>query len=403
MAALLPLTSAAGSTKQKNAYHVRTITAGLKMQNIADIDQAEAAVTFLNEARNTIAAEGHQVQTLRLATQPLQRYLPDWMNPDAIEAIQVLDKFAVEKDVSFSIGPVITGDLYHEEFARWAVELIKSTSNISFTVSIASPDLGIHPQSLRSAAEAMLAIANGTPGGEGNFRFAANAFTPPGTPFFPASYFATGKTFSIGLESPNLLRHAFEGSDDFADAATRLKTAMEAALIPVERLGDKLAADFQWDYLGIDTSPAPGLDASIGQAIETLTGVPFGNASTLSACAAITDVLKNLAVKTCGYSGLMLPVMEDPVLARRAAEGRYTLAQLLSYSSVCGTGLDVVPIPGDTPADTVTAILADVASLANKYQKPLSARLFPVPGKQVGETVSFDNPYLTDSVVMAPG
>ena len=185
MAALLPLTSAAGSTKPKNAFHVRTITAGLKMQNIADIDQAEAAVAFLNEARNTIAAEGHQVQTLRLATQPLQRYLPDWMNPDAIEAIQVLDQFAVEKDVSFSIGPVITGDLYHEEFARWAVELIKSTSNISFTVSIASPDLGIHPQSLRSAAEAMLAIANGTPGGEGNFRFAANAFTPPGTPFFP--------------------------------------------------------------------------------------------------------------------------------------------------------------------------------------------------------------------------
>ena len=165
----------------------------------------------------------------------------------------------------------------------------------------------------------------------------------------------------------------------------------------------QLASDFRWDYLGIDTSPAPGLDASIGQAIETLTGAPFGSASTLSACAAITDVLKTLSVKTCGYSGLMLPVMEDPVLARRAAEGRYTLAELLLYSSVCGTGLDVVPIPGETPLDKVEAILFDVASLASKYQKPLSARLFPAPGKQVGETVSFDNPYLTDAMVMAPG
>ena len=403
MAALLPLTSAAGSIKPGNTFHVRTITAGLHMHSTADIKQAETAMAFLAKARETIEAEGYQVQTLRLATQPLGQYLPEWLNSGSIKAIKALDQYAVNNDVSFSIGPVITDDFYHEEFARWAVEVIKSTSNISFTVSIASPDLGIHPQSLRSAAEAMLAIADGTPGGEGNFRFAANAFTPPGTPFFPASYFAAGKTFSIGLESPNLLRHAFEGSDSFADAATSLKTAMEAALIPVERMGNKLAADFQWDYLGIDTSPAPGLDASIGQAIETLTGVPFGNASTLSACAAITDVLKGLSVKTCGYSGLMLPVMEDPVLALRAAEGRYTLAQLLSYSSVCGTGLDVVPIPGDTPVDTVTAILADVASLANKYQKPLSARLFPVPGKQVGETVSFDNPYLTDAVVMAPG
>jgi hypothetical protein len=95
--------------------------------------------------------------------------------------------------------------------------------------------------------------------------------------------------------------------------------------------------------------------------------------------------------------------MEDPVLARRAAEGRYTLAELLLYSSVCGTGLDVVPIPGDTPVATIEGILADVAALAHRYRKPLSARLFPAPGKRVGETVSFDNPYLTDAVVMAPG
>jgi uncharacterized protein (UPF0210 family) len=165
-------------------------------------------------------------------------------------------------------------------------------------------------------------------------------------------------------------------------------------------LGNKLAAAARWQYLGIDTSPAPGLDASIGQAIEVLTKAPFGSASTLSACAAITDVLKSLSLKTCGYSGLMLPIMEDPVLAQRAAEKRFTVSELLLYSSVCGTGLDVVPVPGNTPEAVLRAILTDVAALATKYQKPLSARLFPVPGMDVGETVSFDNPYLTDAVVM---
>ena len=403
MAALLPFAGAAGAVSGKHAFRVRTITAGVEVGKALDLDQANTAVAFLKQARQIFEADGYQVQTLRLATQPLQNYLPDWMTAKSINAIRALDQFAIDNAVSCSIGPVITNDFYHQKFANWAVNLIKNTRNINFTVSIASPSLGVHHRSLRAAAEAMLAIAHETPGGIGNFRFAANAFTPAGTPFFPAAYFQRGEAFSIGLESPNLLRNTFETATSVKDAKAQLKTDMEAALAPIEKLGNKLASDFRWDYLGIDTSPAPGLDASIGQAIETLTGAPFGSASTLSACAAITDVLKTLGVKTCGYSGLMLPVMEDPVLARRAAEGRYTLAELLLYSSVCGTGLDVVPIPGETPLDKVEAILFDVASLASKYQKPLSARLFPAPGKQVGETVSFDNPYLTDAMVMAPG
>src|SRR5437870_3182944 len=161
-----------------------------------------------------------------------------------------------------------------------------------------------------------------------------------------------------------------------------------------------VAARDEREYLGIDVSPAPGKDASIGAAVEALTGVPFGSASTLAGCAAITDVLKSLRVKTCGYSGLMLPVLEDPVLARRASEGRFSVRELLLYSSVCGTGLDVVPLPGDTPADQLAALIADVAALSTKLRKPLSARLFLVPGKAAGEMAHFDDPYLTDCVVM---
>jgi uncharacterized protein (UPF0210 family) len=142
------------------------------------------------------------------------------------------------------------------------------------------------------------------------------------------------------------------------------------------------------------------LDASIGLAIETLTGEPFGSASTLAACTAVTDVLQSLEVQKCGYSGLMLPVLEDTVLAQRAVEGRYGVSELLLYSSVCGTGLDVVPLPGDTPPEALGRLVEDVAALAAKYRKPLSARLFPVPGKAAGETVHFENPHLTDAVVM---
>jgi len=96
----------------------------------------------------------------------------------------------------------------------------------------------------------------------------------------------------------------------------------------------------------------------------------------------------------------MLPVLEDVRLAQRAAEGRFTLNDLLLYSAVCGTGLDVVPLPGDIESGCLAAIIGDVAALAHRLQKPLAARLLPIPGKAAGELVKFDNPYLTDAMVM---
>ena len=176
---------------------------------------------------------------------------------------------------------------------------------------------------------------------------------------------------------------------------------MEKELKPIEAIANSISTTANWKYDGIDTSPAPGLDASIGEAIETLTKTPFGNTSTLAACALITDVIKNLDVKSCGYSGLMLPVIEDKILAKRAIERRYTVKELLLFSAVSGTGLDVIPIPGDTPISTIENLYRDVAALSLKYNnKALSVRLFPIPNKTVGELVEFENPYLTTAMVM---
>ena len=168
-----------------------------------------------------------------------------------------------------------------------------------------------------------------------------------------------------------------------------LKQALDEVLAPVERLARDVAKQHERTYLGIDTSPAPGKDRSIAAAIEALTHAPFGSAGTLEACASITAALKTVSAATCGYSGLMLPVLEDPLLAQRAGEGRYSVRDLLLYSSVCGTGLDVVPIPGDTSVDSMAALLRDVAAMSSRLRKPLSARLFLVPGKKVGEMARF--------------
>jgi uncharacterized protein (UPF0210 family) len=339
------------------------------------------------------------VQTLRIATQPLAAYLPDWHDETSLDAINQLDAFAREHDLVFNIGPVNSRGQESDEFTAWLTEIITKTQRINCSLIVASEQKGIDHQSIRVSAKIMSAISRSTLGGEGNFRFTANAFCPPGSPFFPAAYF-NDEAFSIGLETPDILQQTFEEASGIEDASRNLKRNLELALQPVAAQAEKIANTTSRSYLGIDTSPAPLLDVSIGRAIETLSGVPFGSASTLSACAAITDVLKSLDLKTCGYSGLMLPILEDTTLAARAMEGRYSISDLLLFSSVCGTGLDVVPLPGDISTDQLAALVGDVASLAKKYSKPLSARLFPVEGKKSGDMVTFDNPYLTDSVVM---
>jgi uncharacterized protein len=89
------------------------------------------------------------------------------------------------------------------------------------------------------------------------------------------------------------------------------------------------------------------------------------------------------------------------VLAARASEGRFGIRELLLYSSVCGTGLDVVPVPGDTPAPALERLLLDVAALATRLEKPLSARLLLAPGLAAGETTAFDSEYLTNARVLS--
>ncbi|HNB50536.1 MAG TPA: DUF711 family protein, partial [Anaerolineales bacterium] len=87
-------------------------------------------------------------------------------------------------------------------------------------------------------------------------------------------------------------------------------------------------------------------------------------------------------------------------LAARAADGHLTVTDLLLMSTVCGTGLDTVPLPGDTTPDQLAAILLDVAALSLRLNKPLTARLVPIPGKKAGDLIEFDFPYFANSRVM---
>jgi hypothetical protein len=131
-------------------------------------------------------------------------------------------------------------------------------------------------------------------------------------------------------------------------------------------------------------------------------GIPrAGSHGSLAAAAILTEIIERSRFPRTGFCGLMLPVLEDSVLARRAAEGTLTVKDLLLYSAVCGTGLDTVPLPGDTTADQISALLLDISALALRLDKPLTARLMPIPGKKAGDSTNFNFDYFANSRVMA--
>jgi hypothetical protein len=240
--------------------------------------------------------------------------------------------------------------------------------------------------------------------GFANLRFAALANVPPWAPFFPAAYHAgNGSAFALALEAADLAIDAFSNANDLAAARRSLVDQVEENANKLESVARQLSSIYQVVFNGLDftLSPFPHKDRSIGTALEAL-GLPaVGFQGTLAAATFITDTLDRASYTRCGFNGLMLPVLEDAVLALRASEGLLSINDLLLYSSVCGTGLDVIPLPGDTSAAQIEAILLDLSALALRLDKPLTARLMPIPGKNAGDATGFDFEYFANSRVMS--
>ncbi|MEE9372408.1 MAG: DUF711 family protein [Saprospiraceae bacterium] len=381
-------------------FRIRTVTAGANVKSHSDIEPFKKAISFLINTKKIFENEGYQVQTTRIALPHYYKINTGSLNQKHIKQLQIFDDLCNEHQMMWAIGDLFSPDTYAPESLDWIQELMSSTSSLSFHTSIASADIGLHNHSMKMAANICHMLAQNSKGGEANFRYTVSANCPPGVPYFPTAYHEGPKAFGIGLESANIFSEALENVM-WLDAKKSMYKHLNKASKPIIKISEAISKHTNFIYNGIDVSTAPGLDASIGAAIEKLTQVPFGCASTLSACALITDVLKSLEFKTCGYSGLMLPVIEDMVLAQRATEERYTVEELLLFSAVSGTGLDVVPIQGNTPISVIEGLYRDLASLSQKYgSKILSARLFPIPGKDEGDMVEFDNPYLTGCRVM---
>jgi uncharacterized protein (UPF0210 family) len=396
LALVLPTLPLAAQTARPK---VRALTAFVRIDPRHFESQIADTLTMLRDAQRTFEQHGYEVETIRLTTQPFPELLQGLSEKDASEFLQALNALATRESFIPNIGPAMLTQSDPAQ-AEQLAHILAEGDQLEGSIIIAQED-GIHWPAVKAAAHVMKYLADHTPHSDGNFRFVATAMLGPYGPFFPGSYHTgAGHQFSVGLESANLVETALAAHPHDLAAAEK---ALAAELTRYDSECEQIARDIEkrtgWTYAGLDPTPAPAGEMSIGDAIEKFNGAKFGSSGTMTAAAMITRAVKSVPVKQVGYAGLMVPVLEDSTLAQRWSDGDFKIDSLLAYSAVCGTGLDTVPLPGEVTEEQLAGIIGDMASLAYKWKKPLSARLQPVAGKKTGEKTEFNNPHLVDAVL----
>jgi uncharacterized protein (UPF0210 family) len=361
------------------------------------------AGTFLSAAKSAYEAAGYEVQTVRLATIPFPQLLDKENLARLPQLTSEIDSIAQQLGIGYvSLGPALP------EMPR-SFELIPDAILISRNVFLggvmADKTRGIDLGAIRACADVIVKCATIEPNGFANLQFAALANVQPGAPFLPAAYHDSDEPkFAIATEAADLAVQAFESGNTLEEGRNALISAITNHGQAISNIAQSLVSNYQFLHFdGIDFSLAPFPDDahSIGNAMEEL-GVPkIGLHGSLAAAAILTEAIDRAEFPHTGFSGFMQPVLEDSVLARRAAEGTLTVKDALLYSAVCGTGLDTIPLPGDSTAEQITPLLLDLCALALRLDKPLTARLMPIPGKKAGDETKFDFAFFAPSKVMA--
>jgi len=372
----------------------------------------QKAGTFLSEARSAYESAGYEVQTTRLATIPFPQLLGERnighlprLTEELASAIQLVE-------VAYaSLGPALPEMLHSYEVIP---EAIAAAKNIFFGGVMADRTRGVNLSAVHACADVIVKCASIEPNGFANLQFAALANVAAGAPFFPAAYHEGDEpAFAIATESADLAVSAFQNAKSLEEGRNALISEITkhgqaisdiAQHVIQSPISNSLITNYKLpSFLGIDFSLAPYPDDahSLGNAVEEM-GIPkIGLHGSLAAAAILTEAIDRADFPHTGFSGFMQPILEDSVLAKRAADGTLSVRDALLYSAVCGTGLDTVPLPGDTTAEQITPLLLDLCALALRLDKPLTARLMPIPGKKAGDETNFDFAFFAPSRVMA--
>lgn len=401
---------------------IRAITIGQKLPFLVEDKELQSSLEGKLENFYSLNSEltrrfkdiNIDIQTKRLCSQPILSYEQQVYEKNLNETLarihiqlEIIERLIKEYEIDYFAACTVLADIqiekygvYEQLFLNEVPQFIKRKEKFFTSLHVASTDHGLNLSALRSAAKIIKSLSEPDP--FNNLKFCVSANVIPDTPFFPAAYhLAERPSFGLALEMADEVVAIFETSKTLEEAQINLKTKFNEIYNDLVRICEQVAKNYNIDFHGIDFSPAPypTIEKSIGTAFEKLGFEYFGAYGSLIGIALIKNAIPRKE-KVIGFSGFMPSVLEDYAISKSVSEDKLNLDALLLYATICGTGLDCIPLPGDISPKELFYILLDMSMISIKFDKPLTARLIPIPGKEAGDPVDFDFEYFASSKVM---
>jgi ubiquinone/menaquinone biosynthesis C-methylase UbiE len=284
--------------------------------------------------------------------------------------------------------------------------LLKRRQNAFINLIVAKDDK-IDYNAITQASKIVKKVSKLGDGGYHNFRVGVSCNPAINTPFFPFSYSSEETGFSISLELPILINKIIKENKglDISEMQDKIIKTIVPELKKLEKTCYEIQKESKVEYHGIDVSiaPYPEEKRSVGKILEHLGLEMFGSNGTLFFTSFLTntinEIIKQSGIKSVGFNGVMYSLIEDTNLCKCNNQNILSIDSLISYSSVCGCGLDMVPIPGSTFNEEISSIILDIAGLSAALSKPLGVRLLPIPEKSDGELTEFNMDFLCNTRV----
>lgn len=400
--------------KEQN-FDVRTITIGIDLHDCIhpDIDVLNQNIynkitrigkDLVKTAHELSLQYGVPIVNQRISVTPIAQIAAATKADSYVSIAQTLDKAAKAIGVSFIGGfsaLVQKGMSPSDEvLIRSIPEAMKVTDIVCSSVNIGSTKAGINMDAVKLVGEIIKETAEITPEGFGCAKVVIFCNAVEDNPFMAGAFHGSGEAdavINVGVSGPGVVKAALENHE--AETLTEIAEIVKKTAFKITRVGELIGQKasqmlgIPFGILDLSLAPTPAVGDSVARILEEMGLSVTGTHGTTAALALLNDAVKKGGMMASsavgGLSGAFIPVSEDEGMIEAAANGVLTLDKLEAMTAVCSVGLDMIAVPGDTSATTISGIIADEAAIGMINTKTTAVRIIPVPGGKVGDSVEF--------------
>jgi uncharacterized protein (UPF0210 family) len=402
---------------QMESLDIRTITMGISLRDCADPDlqrAAQKAYDKICRQAGRLVAVGQEIEreygipiiNKRISVTPVALVAESSASGDYVRFAERLERAAEDVGVNFIGG---FSALVHKGMTpgdrmllRSIPEALATTERVCASVNVGTTRAGINMDAVALLGEVILETARRTASrdGIGCAKLVVFCNAVEDNPFMAGAFHGVGEpdcVINVGVSGPGVVLNAIEAAPeaDFGELATVIKRTAFKITRMGELVGRAASAKLGVPFGIVDLSlaPTPAQGDSVARILEAMGLERVGTHGSTAALALLNDAVKKGGAMASSYvgglSGAFIPVSEDAAMIDAAAAGAITFDKLEAMTCVCSVGLDMIAVPGDTPAATLAAIIADEAAIGMINEKTTAVRVIPAPGKSVGDVVSF--------------